>query len=205
MQTNDALALADYRRHVAEIYAKVRSGQPTEATWRSWVAARDRLFRSHPQSAIAEENRPKFVGLPYFAHDPDLRFQAVLEAADATSILIPHSSAGTTRFVAIGTVSLAALGSEGTITVYWLDAYGGGLFLPFRDGTAGSTTYGGGRYLLDGVKGADLGSSGDTLTIDFNYAYHPSCVHNDQWSCPLAPPSNRIDLAIEAGERLATA
>ena len=86
--------------------------------------------------------------------------------------------------------------------VYWLDAYGGGIFLPFADATSGSTTYGGGRYLLDTVKGADLGSAGERLVVDLNYAYHPSCVYSSDWSCPLAPPANRLDVAIAAGERL---
>jgi hypothetical protein len=85
----------------------------------------------------------------------------------------------------------------------WLNAYGGGVFVPFRDATNGAATYGGGRYLLDTVKGADLGHNGDAMVLDFNYAYHPSCVHSLQWSCPLAPPGNTLDIEVTAGERLA--
>jgi uncharacterized protein (DUF1684 family) len=76
------------------------------------------------------------------------------------------------------------------------------VFLPFRDATSGRTTYGGGRYLLDTAKGADLGTAGTRVVLDFNFAYHPSCVHSAQWSCPLAPPENHLPVAIEAGERL---
>jgi uncharacterized protein (DUF1684 family) len=90
----------------------------------------------------------------------------------------------------------------GDLEVYWIDVYGGGVFLPFRDLTSGSDTYGAGRYLLDTVKGADLGGSGDRLIVDFNYAYHPSCAYDEQWSCPLAPPVNRLSVAVRAGERL---
>jgi hypothetical protein len=86
--------------------------------------------------------------------------------------------------------------------VYWLAGYGGGVFIPFRDATSGTATYGGGRYLWDSVKGADLGSVGDELVLDFNYAYHPSCTYDPQWSCPLAPRDNWLDIPIEAGERL---
>jgi uncharacterized protein (DUF1684 family) len=75
------------------------------------------------------------------------------------------------------------------------------LFLPFRDATNGTSTYGGGRYLLDTAKGADLGSVGDALVVDFNYAYHPSCFHSARWTCPLAPPRNTLAVAVEAGER----
>jgi uncharacterized protein (DUF1684 family) len=85
---------------------------------------------------------------------------------------------------------------------YWLEAYGGGVLVPFCDLTKGNETYGGGRYLLDFAKGADLGSNGDEVIVDFNYAYHPSCVHSDRWSCPLAPAENRLPVAVSAGERL---
>ena len=74
------------------------------------------------------------------------------------------------------------------------------MFLPFRDATSGNTTYGGGRYLLDTAKGADLGSAGDALVLDFNFAYHPSCVYDPKWVCPLAPLANRLAVAVEAGE-----
>ena len=85
---------------------------------------------------------------------------------------------------------------------YWLEGYGGGVFVPFGDFTNGNETYGGGRYLLDSTKGADLGTHAGKVIVDFNYAYHPSCVHSDQWSCPLAPAENRLPLAIRSGERL---
>ena len=95
-------------------------------------------------------------------------------------------------------------GREVSLAVYWLEGYGGGLFLPFRDALGGTQTYGGGRYLLDTVKGADLGMSADgaRLVLDFNYAYNPSCSYDPRWSCPLAPPENRIDVSVEAGEMM---
>ncbi|HEX2293734.1 MAG TPA: DUF1684 domain-containing protein, partial [Actinomycetota bacterium] len=81
------------------------------------------------------------------------------------------------------------------------DGYGGGLFLPFRDATSGRSTYGAGRYLYDTIKGADLGAEDGRLVLDFNFAYNPSCAYDPRWACPLAPPSNRLDVAVEAGER----
>jgi uncharacterized protein len=58
--------------------------------------------------------------------------------------------------------------------------------------------------VLDAVKSADLGGNvaTGTLIIDFNFAYHPSCAFDPRWACPLAPPENRLDLPICAGERL---
>ena len=60
-----------------------------------------------------------------------------------------------------------------------------------------------GRYLIDTVKGADLGHDRDEMILDFNYAYHPSCVHDRRWSCPLAPSENWLNIEVRAGERLA--
>ena len=99
-------------------------------------------------------------------------------------------------FVRFGRVDLPI----GTLEVLWLEEYSGGVFLPFRDATSGQTTYGGGRYLLDTAKGADLGSRGDELVLDFNFAYHPSCKYDPQWVCPLAPLGNRLQVAVDAGE-----
>lgn len=70
----------------------------------------------------------------------------------------------------------------------------------FRDTTSGLQTYGGGRYLYDTIKGADLGATLDELVLDFSYAYHPSCHHNPRWVCPLAPLQNRLDFPISVGE-----
>jgi uncharacterized protein (DUF1684 family) len=88
-----------------------------------------------------------------------------------------------------------------SLEVSWLTAYGGGAFLCFRDATSGTESYGGGRYLLDTVKGADLGEDGGRLVLDFNFAYNPSCSYDPGWVCPLAPPANRLAVAVEAGER----
>jgi uncharacterized protein len=93
------------------------------------------------------------------------------------------------------------------LAVFWIDAYGGGLFLPLRDATAGSETYGAGRYLLDSIKSADHGSDAEagTLTLDFNMAYHPSCAYDPRWACPLAGPENRLEVPVRVGERLSGA
>jgi hypothetical protein len=89
----------------------------------------------------------------------------------------------------------------GELTLYWLGGYGGGVFLPIRDGSTGRDTYGGGRYLLDTIKGADLGRAPDgRVILDFNFAYNPSCAYSDAWVCPLSPPENTLRAAIRVGE-----
>jgi hypothetical protein len=89
---------------------------------------------------------------------------------------------------------------ECELGTYWLDGYAGGLFVPFADATAGAETYGGGRYVLDTAKGADLGSDGDRVVLDFNFAYAPSCAHDPRWRCPLALSANRLTIPVRAGE-----
>ena len=202
MTPTDALDLADYRRRVSELYAAVRAAAPGADAHTAWIDGRDRLFRSHPQSAVPREERSAFVGLDYWPYDASLRVAAPVVGAARLGLEIAHTGDGTTRFTRVGRVEFALRGTEVRLDLFWLDAYGGGLFLPFRDATNGGVTYGGGRYLLDTVKGADLGRAGDDLILDFNYAYHPSCVYSSRWSCPLAPPGNRVDVAIDAGERL---
>src|SRR5262249_14593060 len=94
-------------------------------------------------------------------------------------------------------------GQNASLGAFWLCDYAGGLFVPFRDATSGTQTYGGGRYLLDTAKGADHGSDllASTVILDFNFAYFPSCAYDPRWSCPLAPASNRLPFAVLAGER----
>lgn len=197
-----SLSLLDYRRRVANVYAEVRRLPPPEAHL-LWRSERDELFRSHPQSAIPPERRSSFTGLPVWGYDQRLRFEVeVGPAPESPPIALPHSGEGSTPGHAVGTLALPLPGGTVTLTLYRLDQYGDHLFLPFVDGTAGTETYGGGRYLLDTAKGADLGSRGQSMVIDFNFAYHPSCVHDVIWSCPLAPVANRFDLPIRAGERL---
>ena len=196
--TDPLLDLLDYRRRVNEMYDAVRSlrDRDPRAAHRLWRDRRDELFRSHPQSALPESDRAAFRGLPYHEYDPAFAFTAEVRALPHERYDVDTSTGGVIRFVRFGAVDLPI----GTLEVMWLDEYSGGVFLPFRDATSGKTTYGGGRYLLDTAKGADLGSSGDALILDFNFAYHPSCVYDPKWTCPLAPLSNRLTTAVEAGE-----
>ena len=202
---SDHLDLADYRRRVAALYERLRRDRRAAplrlVTFR---AAKDRLFAEHPQSAIPAGARRDFPGLAYWRHNPALALSATLEAdADAPPLDVPRSGDGAAMpFHRIGWVSFEVGGTACRLAVYWLDDYAGGIFIPFRDATSGSATYGGGRYLWDSAKGADLGSDGNQLTLDFNYAYHPSCTYDPAWSCPLAPSENWLAVPIEAGERL---
>ena len=195
---DEALDLSDWRRRVAELYAAVRDHADAAEGHALWRAGRDELFRTHPQSPLPPDDPMRETGLPYWPYDPALRFEVPLEAAPEQNLEIPTSSDGTIRMHRVGAVTLFGA----SVAVWWLDQYAGGLFVPLRDGTAGAETYGAGRYLLDTAKGADLGGTAPSLVLDLNFAYHPSCRYNPRWECPLAPQSNRIELAVRAGERL---
>lgn len=198
------LQLADYRRRVAAMYHDVRGGGATaEEGLRRFRAARDDLFRTHPQSPIPLADRPSFRGLSYWPYDPTLRLTAAFQpGAGESEHGLPRSDGGEMSLRRIGAVSLLLDGTWHQLGVYWFADYAGGIFVPFRDATNGTETYGGGRYLWDSAKGADLGSTEEELVLDFNYAYHPSCVYDARWSCPLAPPGNRLAVPVRAGERL---
>jgi uncharacterized protein len=188
----DALELLDWKRRIFELYSEVRRAASPEAAWQHWRDVRDELFRSHPQSPS-----PGYEGVAYFPYDPALRFLAEVEPAEPESLEIAGSAGSLTRFTrfAIARFSLGAL------ELYWLEGYGGGVFLPFGDRTNRRETYGAGRYLLDTVKGSDLGTEDGRLVLDFNFAYNPSCSYDDRWACPLTPAANRLGIEIRAGER----
>lgn len=196
-----AVQLADWRCSIAEAYARTRSADDPAAAWTEWRADRDRLFADHPQSPLAEADRDSFSGLRYFDYDPALRLLVDLEPIAGQAEDWEIGQDGTMRLhVVARTRGLAdTLGAE--LQLYWIAGYGGGLFMPFADATSGRETYGGGRYLLDTMKGADLGRSGPYTVLDFNFAYYPSCAHNPAWTCPLTPPGNRLPAPVEAGQR----
>jgi uncharacterized protein len=200
MDLQEHLDLVDWRRRVGDAYRL-----PTLEAWRE---ARDRLFREHPQSPVPPEERAAFAGLRWFAPDRAYRVPAALTPGDGNPFEIDTGGEdGVVRYRRAGVLRFRLHDRDCALTVLALAGYGSGLFVPFRDATSGSETYGGGRYLVDTVKCTDGGclevTPGSTdVTIDFNYAYHPSCVYSPRWACPLAPPENRLTVPVRAGERL---
>jgi uncharacterized protein len=197
----DEFTLLDWKRRVFDLYAAVRADPEPEGAWHRWRAARDELFRTHPQSPVQPAERPAFAGLPYFDYDPAFRVLATVEAAEPVLREIATSGERPYAFRRFARARFALGGDDQTLDLFWLEGYGGGVFLSFADATSGRETYGACRYLLDTVKGADLGELDGRLVLDFNFAYNPSCSYDPRWVCPLAPPENRLPPAIRAGER----
>lgn len=207
---SSALAVLDWRRRTAASYREVRrlaATDPADAH-ATWVERRDELFAEHPASPLLPADRVLFTGLPVARYDPAYRFEVTVEPAGSAAFDATTGTDGVVGFVRIGRVQLGELG---TLDVWQLRTYGGGLFVPVRDALAGSDggTYGGGRYVLDTIKGADLGGDVDarrgagTLVVDLNFAYNPSCAYDPAWACPLAPAGNVLAAPVPVGERIA--
>ena len=198
------LSLAHWRRTMAALYAEVRatSADPERAS-DTFRAARDRLFREHDDSPIPYVHRAHWRGASWFPYDAQWRIKGVVRPlADRSTFEMALAADGVTRFTRVANVEFDVRGVAYALALYWLEGYGGGLWLPFADSTNGTSTYGGGRYLYDTIKGADLGASTTEFVLDFNFAYNPSCTYDDRWSCPLPPAENRLQLEVAAGERV---
>jgi uncharacterized protein (DUF1684 family) len=184
------------------MYAAVRDDPDHKGAHARWRQAHDRLFREHPQTPLMDDDPLRETGLPYWPYDPAMRFEAaLLEVEPVEDRVFQAGDDGELTMKLIGRVELPdTIG--GSLDVWWLHQYGGGIFLPLRDGTAGDGSYGAGRYVLDTAKGSWLGGVDDRIVLDLNFAYHPSCRYNPRWICPLAPPGNTITARIEAGEKL---
>jgi uncharacterized protein (DUF1684 family) len=200
-----AIEVADWRLRVFDMYARVRelSANDVVEAHTFWREARDELFAGHPQTPLLPEDRAGFTGLPIAPYDPAWRFEVELDApAEPARFDFETGTDGVVPFELIGRASIPRVG---TLDVWRLQSYGGGLFLPIRDALAGleGGTYGGGRYLLDTVKGAHLGEGAapGSLVLDFNFAYNPSCAYDPAWACPLAPLGDRVTVPIPVGER----
>jgi hypothetical protein len=195
-----SLTLLGWRRQVFALYAEIRrSSNPADAH-AAWRAGRDELFATHPASPLLPEQRTTFAGLPYAPYDPAVRFELAVDTdVEQERLEVATGTDGVVPFERVGVLHLPDVGD---LDVWALRSYGGGLFVPVKDGLAGRGTYGGGRYLLDTVKGADLGGDvrAGVLVVDLNFAYNPSCAYDPAWACPLAPPGNTVRTDLRAGE-----
>jgi uncharacterized protein len=197
---NADLAMMDWRRRTSHLYSLVRSEANPADGHAVWRAVREEMFRSHPQSPLLPDDPLRTAGVPYWPYDPSVRFELDLIPSDEPQLVaLPTSGAAPLPLRLLGIVRLPAP-LEFELNVWRVQQYGGGLFVPLLDGTAGTSTFAGGRYLLDTVKGADLGGGTETITIDLNFAYHPPCHYNPAWTCALAPDGNVTDVPVRFGE-----
>ncbi len=155
---------------------------------------KDHFFAESPHSPFANAGKT-FTALTYYEPNPDLVFTVPLDPADGLSVQVGTTDGVERSYRRAATATVEIDQQPVMLTLY--DTGQEGLFLPFRDATSGTETYGAGRYL-------DLRPSGDeTITIDFNLAYNPFCAYDEAYSCPLPPHENWLQVAIRAGETFA--
>jgi uncharacterized protein (DUF1684 family) len=197
-----AFEVADWRRRTFALYEAVRHTPDAAEAHALWRAERDWMFAQHPSTPVLDADRADFAGLPVEPYDPAWRFEVELTEAEPAHF---DFETGTDGIVPFDRLGIAEIPGVGSLDVWRLTTYGGGIFLPVRDALAGKHggTYGGGRYLVDSIKGANLNTDAapDTLVLDFNFAYNPSCAYDPAWACPLAQPGNRVTVEIPVGER----
>ncbi|GAA3095856.1 uncharacterized protein (DUF1684 family) [Kribbella aluminosa] len=191
------LAVADWRRQVFDLYNAVRTESDPAAAHAHWQARRNDLLMHHPASPVPGQDRATYRGAPVAAYDPQYRYESTLDTdVKPDNWEFQSATDGAIPFSRVGVLHLPI----GDLDVWWLESYGGGLFVPVKDRS--SSTYGGGRYLIDTVKGADLGSDLSTghFVVDLNFAYNPSCAYSPEWTCPLAPATNQLAVVLPVGE-----
>lgn len=188
----------DWRRQISSLYRAVRQEQDPRVAHSAWVESRDALLRRHPASPVPERDRAAYPGAIVAPYDGDYRF--VVEVDRTVPELrreVPTATDGVVPFELVGRVALPGLGA---LDVWWAAVYGGGIFLPLKDATSGNASYGGGRYVLDTVKGADLGGDPEAIVVDLNFSFQPSCAYDDAWACPLPGAGNTLAEAVPVGE-----
>ncbi len=156
-------------------------------------------MRESPDSPVVAAERATFPPLPYFPINAEYRIPASLTVARADDILEMQTSTGQRRQMQrIGALEFTLKGQPLKLTAFAeaADTELRRLFVPFHDLTNGTDTYPGGRYL-------DLERTATGVyDLDFNRAYHPFCVFNATYDCPVPPRENRLTIPVRAGELL---
>lgn len=151
---------------------------------------------------MPEAQRATFPPLAYFPVNEEYRVPAALKVISSDQILeMPTSTGQARKMRRVGTLAFTLKGQPRTLTAFVeaTEADLRRLFVPFADLTNGSETYQGGRYI-------DLDRTTTGLyDLDFNRAYHPFCLYNSTYDCPVPPRENRLVIPIRAGERLGAA
>jgi uncharacterized protein (DUF1684 family) len=162
--------------------------------------AKDQYLRTDPDSPVPAAKRDEILPLVYYPVDPDYNVPASLTpgATTGSTIMMQTSTGSQVQMRRVGTLTFSLKGQQLSLTAF--NEVGSPdlshLFVPFMDLTNRTDTYEGGRFL-------DLERTPTGIyELDFNRAYNPNCYFDVTWVCPIPPPENRLDIAIEAGEKV---
>jgi uncharacterized protein (DUF1684 family) len=140
------------------------------------------------------DTRKHFLGLDYFPADPSWRIVANWVAFDPPHKLKIGSVIGTIDTVDVPGKAVFTRDGYTFELLPYQEEKGGPLFFVIADRTSGKETYGAARFM-----DVALPKDGKVI-LDFNQAYNPPCAFTPFATCPLAPPENRLDLRVTAGE-----
>jgi uncharacterized protein (DUF1684 family) len=178
------------------------SAQSYKKSIREFQEDLNKSFTDPEKSPLSKEKMEVFKGLPFFPIDEKYSVRAKFERLPPSKPLRLHTSDNRLRaYDRYAKATFMIEGKEYTLTLYQntiakkKEEYQNDLFLPFTDETNGTESYGGGRYISLEI------TEGDTIVIDFNKAYNPSCAYSDSYSCPIPPKENDLPVAIRAGVR----
>lgn len=177
--------------------------QPSSSTGYEQEVMQERVQRDmqmrEDESVLPPDRRASFKGLDYYAVDSTYRFVVSLERQPVPdTAMLPENTGRIREQVRVGYVTVPLTSGDERLAVFEgaSDDPRGRLWIPFADSTNGRETYEAGRYV-------DLErANGDSVVVDFNRAYNPTCVYNPEYACPLPPKGNRIDAPIPAGEKV---
>ena len=162
-----------------------------------WRKEKDKYFMYDFDSPIPHETRHEFKGLLYYPYNSKFRVRAKMRTVKSDEIIQMVTSKDTNQpYRKFGYLEFSFDGKQNKLAAYkraWVHADDPHLFIPFRDATSGKETYGAGRYI-------DMKES-EQYVIDFNTAYNPFCVYNENYSCPIPPKENWLAVEIKAGEK----
>ena len=140
--------------------------------------------------------RRHFAGIDAFPVDPSWRIEATWVPARPGQTLEMGTVIGTIdKYLVPGTLEFSRDGSHFELLPVIEVAGDRQYFIVFADRTSGNETYGAARFLY-----VDPPQDG-RVVLDFNKAYNPPCAFTPFATCPLAPPENRLDLRVTAGEK----
>jgi len=159
-------------------------------------------FRSSEGSPLEETDRPTFDSLQYYAPDIIYRVDADYQVFSLPdTIQMPLTTGETEPYLKYAQATFNLDGQQNSLMLYLrVNTPDSSLFVPFNDKTNGTETYDGGRFL--DIDKPEVNAS--TITIDFNKAYNPFCVYNYNYSCPIPPRVNRLNIPVLAGEKAYT-
>jgi len=148
----------------------------------------------------AAATRKDFLGIDYFPIDPSWHVVADWVPFEPKQTLEIGSVIGTIDKVDVPGKAVFQRDGHSFELLPYQEEPDGDLFFVIADRTSGKETYGAARFLYAKLPEHGLAQAGKVI-LDFNEAYNPPCAFTPFATCPLAPPENRLDLRITAGER----